>query len=1020
MMRFTFVTLLLFAFNLSAEDLSFNEMVLPILSDKCFHCHGPDESHRKAKLRLDTFEDATKKNKKGKAAIVPGKPEESLLVHLIKTDDEDDIMPPVDTGKSLKKEEIEILTRWVNEGAKYEKHWAFTEISKAKLPEVKKKDWALKDFDTYVLDRLENKGLSPAGDAAAHTLIRRVHLDLTGLPPKPEVVEAYVKNPSRKHFEKIVDQLLASDAYAERMAMVWMDAARYSDSDGFQQDATRNNWPWKDWVINAYKNNMPFDQFTREQIAGDLLEKPTENQLLATAFNRHHMTNGEGGRDPEESRIDYVMDRVNTVGTVWLGLTLGCAQCHTHKFDPVTQKNYYEMNAFFNSIDEDGKAGNSAKPYMDCTPKLSGKGLKDAEDWLAHIKDRENELTAEKMKDYDEWLSRKIHQVKSVENFSSWKAVNATAMKSNDGAILEQKSPGEFMVSGKNARHEDYTIISSPNLKQITGLRLKIKPDENGAYSKDKDGQVILTNLKIFARSKSTGIQKSLNFGGAKASYEKTGKGWKKYGPPKGILDDDPRTGWTSTGSEKGTVHTIVVNLAKAEHLNDDEEIIVELRHRSLAGHKNIRQFSLELTDEYGYTPKKLGKTAGGNLAELNGDINKLSAQDRKELREEFLYSIPEIVSARNETVRAQTQVRYYRDSAKKKKVMVMKERKEARKTHLLIRGEWNKKGEVVSEGVPEEIAPWPNDFKKDRLGLAEWLINKKNPLTARVTVNRYWQMIFGTGLVRTPEDFGLQGERPTHPKVLNWLAADFMENNWNVKEIIKTIVMSRTYSMSSYTDQKTLELDPENRLLSRAPRFRIPSWMIRDSILKSAELLTERTGGPPVYPFQPAGAWMGSTMGRFKYRVSPGKDAYRRSLYTFWRRSVGPTNMFDSSKRRNCSIRMIRTNTPLHALNLMNDSTYVEAARLLAQQSIEKQDFSERADYMSMKVISRKLNKEEKSFLKEQFEESLQAFQSDSEATSEILEIGQMNKGKTSAELAALLCVAQTILNLDEAINRE
>ena len=834
------------------------------------------------------------------------------------------------------------------------------------------------------------------------------------------MVEAFVKNPTQKHFESIVDRLLASDAYAERMAMVWMDAARYSDSDGFQQDKTRNNWPWKDWVINAYKNNMPFDQFTKEQLAGDLFEKPSANQLLATAFNRHHMTNGEGGRDPEESRIDYVMDRVNTVGTVWLGMTLGCAQCHTHKFDPITHKEYYQMNAFFNSIDEDGKAGPGAKPLMDYSPKLSGLGLKDAEDWLAHIKDSENKLTAEKMKEFDQWLSRKAQLVKANQNFSSWKAVNASSLKSNDGAVLEQKSPGEFIVSGKNARHEDYTIITNTDLKQITGLRLKIKPDEAGAYSKDKDGHVILTNLKIFARSKTTGIQKSLNFGGAKSTYEKKGKGWKKYGPAKGILDDDPRTGWTSTDAKKGSIHTIVVSLKEAKHLSNDEEIIIELRHRSLAGHKNIRQFSLELTDEYGYTAKKLGKTAGEKLAELKGETNKLSAQDLKELREEFLLSIPEIVSARNETIRAQSQVRYYRDSAKKKKVMVMKERKSPRKTHVLLRGEWNKKGDVVTENVPEEIAPWPNGFKKDRLGLAEWLINKKNPLTARVTVNRYWQMIFGTGLVRTPEDFGLQGERPTHPKVLNWLAAEFMEKNWDVKHIIKTIVTSRTYRMSSYADQLITNVDPENRLLSRAPRFRMPSWMIRDSILKTAGLLTERSGGPPVYPFQPAGAWMDSTMGRFKYKVSPGKDAYRRSLYTFWRRSVGPTNMFDSSKRRNCSIRMIRTNTPLHALNLMNDATYVEAARLLAQQSLNLKKFSERADFMSMKVISRKLTQSEHLFLKEQFEESLKAFQNDLEAAGEILDIGQMNKGKASAELAALLCVAQTILNLDEAINRE
>ena len=1027
MMKFTPFIFLLFILSLRAEELSFNEQILPILSDKCFHCHGPDDKHRKAKLRLDTFEGAIKKNKKGKAAIVPGKPAESLLVKLIKTDDEDDIMPPEDTGKQLTKEEISLLTRWVKEGAKYEKHWAFTEVKKAQTPSVKNKDWPQQGFDHFVLAKMEKKGLAPNKDAAPHTLIRRVHLDLTGLPPKPEIVKAFVANPSEKHFEKIVDGLLASDAYAERMAMVWMDASRYSDSDGFQQDKTRESWPWKDWVIKAYKNNMPFDQFTIEQLAGDLLPNPTNEQKLATAFNRHHMTNGEGGRDPEESRIDYVMDRVNTVGTVWMGLTLGCAQCHTHKFDPVTQKEYYQMNAFFNSIDEDGKAGMAAKPYLSYTPKLSGKGLKDAEDWLALVKDKENQIITEAMKDFDQWLSRKAHKVVSNKNFSSWKKVHSTKLKTNDGAILEQLSPGEFIVSGKNSRHEDYTINTSPNLKQITGVRLKIKSDENNtnaAFSKDKDGHVILTNFKFFVRSKSTGTQQSLSFAGAKASYEKSGKGWKKYGPVKGILDDDPRTGWTSTGSKPEDEHTIVINLKKAVYLDDDKEVIIELRHRSLAGHKNIRRFSLELTDEFGSTPKTLGETASERLAKLNGNTNKISTKDRSIFKDEFLYALPHVVAAKNETRSAHSSVGYYKNSAKKKKVMTMQERKEPRKTHVLLRGVWNKKGEEVKPGALEDLLAWPKGLKKDRLGLAKWLINKQHPLTARVTVNRYWQMIFGRGLVRTPEDFGLQGERPTHTKALDWLAAEFMENDWNVKHIIKTIVMSRTYKLSSLASKELIVQDPENRLLARAPRYRMPSWMIRDSILKSADVLTERTFGPPVFPFQPLGAWKDSTMGRFTYKVSPGKDAYRRSLYTFWRRSVGPTNMFDNSKRRNCSIRAVRTNTPLHALNLMNDSAYVEAAGLLARQSMKSaKSLESRINHMTFRVISRKASKEEINFLTEQYEESLKIFETNTDEAKELLSIGQFQNGagkQNPAELAALFCLAQTILNLDEAINRE
>ncbi|MCM8540818.1 MAG: PSD1 and planctomycete cytochrome C domain-containing protein [Lentisphaeraceae bacterium] len=1023
MLRFSFVIFLLFIYSLPAEELSFNEQILPILSDKCFHCHGPDDKHRKAKLRLDTFEGAIKKNKKGKAAIVPGNPEKSLLIKLIKTDDEDDIMPPEDTGKNLTKEEITLLTRWVKEGAKYERHWAFTEPKKAKLPSIKNSNWPLKEFDHYILSKMEKNDLNPNKDAAPHTLIRRVHLDLTGLPPEPEIVKAFVLSPSKEHFEKIVDKLLASDAYAERMAMVWMDAARYSDSDGFQQDKTRNNWPWKDWVINAYKNNMPFDRFTIEQLAGDLLPNATQEQKLATAFNRHHMTNGEGGRDPEESRIDYVMDRVNTLGTVWMGLTLGCAQCHTHKFDPVTHKNYYQMNAFFNSIDEDGKAGKGAKPYLSYTPILSNEGLKDAEDWQAHVKDKENSIINDAMKGFDKWLSKKAHTVTKVTNFSSWKKVIATNLKTMSGSNLEQAAEGEFSVSGKNSLHEDYTVTSSPNLKQITGLRIKVKPDGK-TFSKDKDGHIILTNLKIFIRSKSTGVQKSVQFGGAIATYENKGKDWKKYGPVKGILDDDPRTGWTTTGSEFDKEHTLQVYLAKAEALDDDKEVVIELRHRSLAGFKNIRRFSLELTDEFGQTARRFEKTASESLAELKGKTSKLSGKYHSLFKDEFLSSQAQVVAAKADTFRAINQVRYYKNSAKKKNVMTMQERKTPRKTHILIRGEWNKKGEEVTPGVPEEILAWPKGLKKDRLGLAKWLIDKKNPMTARVTVNRYWQMIFGAGIVRTPEDFGLQGERPTHTKVIDWLAVEFMENNWNVKHILKTIVMSRTYRLSSQADKELLAQDPENRLLARAPRYRMPSWMIRDSILKSADVLTERTGGPPVFPFQPIGAWKDSTMGRFTYKVSPGKDSYRRSLYTFWRRSVGPTNMFDSSKRRNCSIRAVRTNTPLHALNLMNDSAYVEAAGLLARKSMKNSEtLEERIHQMIFKVISRKATTDEIALLKEQYEKSLKLFQADSQAAKQLLNIGQLQNGVSNdkpAELAALFCVAQTILNLDEAINRE
>lgn len=1028
--RFTFFSVVVvYSFLVNAESVNFNRDVLPILSDKCYHCHGPDESHRKAKLRLDSFDFATQPFKKKKVAIVPGKPEESLVYKLIVTDDEYDIMPPEETGKKLTAKEKEIIYKWIKSGAKYEKHWAFVKPVKAQLPSVKNKTWPKSHIDHYVLANLEKLGLNPNEPTQAHTLVRRLHLDLTGLPPDPQVVKTFVNEPSEKSYEHLVDKLLNSEAYAERMAMVWMDAARYSDTDGYQQDKTRANWPWKDWVIDAYKNNKPFDEFTIEQLAGDLLPNPTNDQILATTFNRNHMTNGEGGRDPEESRIDYVIDRVSTTGTVWLGLTLGCAQCHTHKFDPITHREFYQMNAFFNSIDENGKAGNAAKPYMDYKPKASKEGEKDAVDWLAQIKENEQKAISQYMSGFDAFLKHKSHLVTRSPEFSSWEKFNALSARVDNGGDVkvEQLSPGEFLVSGSNKRHQDYIITTNPSLTQLTGVRIKIKPHETnaeGGLSIAEDGHVNFTEFKMYLRSKSTGVQQAIEPEKAISNYAVKLKKWHKLGQVKGILDDDPRTGWTSQKADNKKVYTIMLSLKKAYELTDDNEVVIEIRDRSVEGFKAMRRFSVELTGEYGDTAKKIALSPSENLAKVKGDLSKLTPEVRNQFRNEYLSGIPEIIEIRQDINLAQKQVKYYKDMAQKQKVMVMKERKEPRKTHILLRGVWDNKGEEVSSGVLEDILPWGKNEPRNRLGLAKWIMNKDNPLTARVTVNRYWQMIFGDGLVRTPEDFGLQGERPAYPEVLDWLAVEFMENDWDVKHIIKTMVMSQLYRMSSVSSVELNEMDPKNLILARAPRFRMPSWMIRDNILKSTGLLTERFGGPPVYPYQPFGAWKDSTMGRFTYVISPGKDAYRRSFYTFWRRSIAPTGMFDSSKRNNCSVSTVRTNTPLQALNLLNDQAFIEGARILAQSAIKtKSTVADRLNFMSNRILSRSLNQNELKILEEQIKEHLDWYDQNREDAQDILSYGQIDlggKGLGNARVAAYTNAASTLLNLDEALTRE
>lgn len=1010
--------------NILFSEVSFNREILPILSDKCFHCHGQDASHRKAKLRLDLFEEATQE-KDGFAAIVPGHPEKSLAFELIQTKDQDDIMPPVKTGKSLTQKEIELIKTWISEGAKYEKHWAFIPPIKEPLPTVKNKDWVQHPIDHYVLAKVEKNGLKPSPKADPKTLIRRLYLDLTATLPPWKTVQAFVEDPSPQHYEKIVDGLLASDAYAERMTMVWLDAARYSDSDGFQVDSTRNNWPWKDWVIQAYKNNMPFDQFTLEQLAGDLLPSASANQILATSFNRHHMTNGEGGRDPEESRIDYVMDRVNTLGTTWLGLTLGCAQCHDHKFDPVSQKEYYQLNAFFNSIDEDGRAGGGAKPYMSYKANISEQALKDAETWYQKMSEHESELKKEKLKSFAPWLQNKSKLIQSQPDFKSWQTVQVKRLKTSNGSQLRQLPSGDFIVSGDNPMHEDHIVVTQPDFDFITGLRLNIKPhpdNTQGGFSKSEDGHFLLTNLKVFERSISTGIQKSVALKSAIASYDKKVKG-KKYGPAKGVLDDDPRTGWASNGAEFKDL-TMLVQFENPTSIDKYTEIVIELRHRSTDGHESCRHFSLELTNEFGHTLTKLKATPSEVLANLNGDISKLSPETLEEFKEEYLSSLPEIKIAREKSAHARAAVSAYSNFSKPQNVMVMKERDKPRDTHLLLRGEWDKKGEVVQPGIPKRLSPWPEGAPRNRLGLAKWIVDRNNPLTARVAVNRYWQMIFGTGLVRTPEDFGLQGNIPVYSELLDWLAVEFMKSNWNVKHTLKNIVMSQTYQQSSTSSPKLQQKDPENLLLSRAPRFRMPSWMIRDTLLDASDILTDRVGGPPVYPYQPAGAWKDSTMGRFTYKVSPGKDAYRKSLYTFWRRSVGPTNMFDSSKRRNCSTRTVRTNTPLHALNLMNDENYLESARHLAKQALANvQQTEQRIQYLATHVLCRELKPRELSILKQQLDKNFSYFDQSPQAADDLLQIGQMEPGQgkhPARDVAAYLMIAQTIMNLDEAITRE
>ena len=961
--------LLLLSLSLSAhaDPVSFSREVLPLLSDNCLSCHGQDAGHRKADLRLDTQEGAREVLKSG-----------DFMKRIVTTDPEEIMPPPKSHKPALKPDQVAMLKRWIAEGAKWGKHWSLEKPVKAKVEGH--------PVDFFVKARLAKEGLKLSPKAPAHTLRRRLSFDLTGLPPTNQHQESSIQD--------LADSLLASPHFGERMAMVWLDAARYADTDGFQSDASRTNWPWRDYVVESFNCNKPNDQFTLEQFAGDLLPKATPEQILATCFHRNHMTNGEGGRDKEESRIDYVIDRVNTMGTVWMGLTLGCTQCHSHKFDPISQHDYYSLHAFFNNIDEDGAAGTGAKPYLSYQSPHAKRAVEEAQKLVDARKPVEAKAKADAEKPFAQWLSKQQSAVKS--GFQAWHVIHG-AVESQEGTKLAQAKDGIVTASGPNPKQDDYRLISVIKLPRLTGLKLEVLP-QNGVLSRGKDGEFILTDIKVQVRRKGSSQIRDVLVKYAVADNKLEAKA-REYGDVKGTLDDDPRNGWTTKGFPKDQPHTALYGLAEPLVLESDEELIFELRQRSTKGDANIASFRVSATDQPGPAVRELGPAPLEQLASGKVEHNRLLAQ--------FLEDYEPYQLAKASFDRANAQLKEVQAAAGKLNVMVLAERKEPRETNVLVRGVWDKKGDVVQRDVPTAIAPWPAGLVKDRIGLAKWLTSRENPLTARVFVNQVWQMLFGAGLVRTPDDFGLQGQRPTHPELLDWLAVDFMENGWDVKKLIKLIVTSETYQQAS---DHTHSSDPQNLLLSRGPRFRLPAWMIRDAALTYSGLLNPALGGPPVRPYQPDGVWEEIFMGRFTYEPSQGAAQHRRTLYAFWRRSIAPTFLFDSAQRRSCEVAISRTNTPLQALTLLNDETMMEASRALAKRMLAAK-IEDRLTLLYQAVLNRNATAKEHAVLQRELDRALTHYRAHP---------ADARKLQTTPELAAHTLVASLVLNLDEAITHE
>jgi hypothetical protein len=995
---------------LAAEPVRFSRDVLPILSDNCFGCHGQDESHRKGKLRLDLRDAAL-----AKEAFVPGKPEVSELIKRIITTDEDELMPPPKSHKArLTAAQTDILRRWIAEGAVWGKHWSFELPVKASVQGH--------PVDGFVAKKLAAEGLTAAKEAPKHTLLRRLSFDLTGLPPTEAETQAFLADTSPQAYEKAVDRLLASPHYGERMAMWWLDAARYADTDGFQSDATRTNWPWRDWVVESFNRNTPYDQFTLEQFAGDLLPNATPEQKLATCFQRNHMTNGEGGRDPEESRVDYVLDRVNTMGTTWLGMTLGCAQCHSHKFDPVTQADYYALSAFFNSIDEDGKAGGAAKPFLSYQSKHAARAIAEAQLLIDATKPAEAAARTAAEKPFTQWLDERRRVTKP--DWQTWKVIKADSLETAEGTLLKQEADGAVQASGQHPNQDEYRIVSHDRLERITGLRLEVLPHPShtkGGLSRGKDGEFKLTDLKLQVRTRGNNQIKDILMANAAADVMADKKKHGGYGDVKDTLDDDPRNGWTTVGFDQTKTHVAIYALAEPLVLGVDDELMIELRQRSTLGDANIGRFRLAIAAEAGDAVNKVGQSPREELAALPAG-QPIDAKLRERLFGEFLVDHAPYQIPRQALDRAQRQLVETKGAAGKLNVMVLAERKEPRDTFVHIRGVWDKHGDKVGPDVPKALAAWPAGEARTRLGLAHWLTAKDNPLTARVTVNHLWQMLFGQGLVRTTEDFGLQGERPIHPELLDWLAVDLVEHHWDLKRTLKLIVVSATYRQDSSVTPALLAKDPENRLLARGARFRLPSWMIRDSALRAAGLFNPALGGPPVRPYQPDGVWEELFMGRFKYEPSEGAAQYRRTLYAFWRRSIAPTFLFDSAQRRSCEVRTGRTNTPLQALTLQNDLTYLEASQAIAAEVLKESGDAGRLQKLLRKVLSREGDDREAAALGKTLTEARAHYRKHPADAEKFLRIGQLKPtaGTDLPELAAWTVVASLALNLDEAITHE
>ena len=1044
------------SFPCLAQEVSFNRDVLPILSDNCFQCHGPDQNTRQAGLRLDQELSALRREN---PIIQSGDVENSQLIDRITTPNLSRLMPPASSKLKLSRQQIEILKRWISQGAKWNDHWSFVPPIKPELPSVSSQFPVQNEIDQFIQHRLAINQLTPSPRADKATLIRRVTMDLTGLPPTVEEIDNFLAKTSEDSYETLVDNLLASEAHAERLTLDWMDLARYADSHGMHADGWRRMWPWRDWVISAFQQNMPYDQFVTWQLAGDLLPNASQEQILATAFHRNHPMTAEGGVIDEEFRLYYVFDRVETTSTAFLGLTMNCARCHDHKFDPITQKEYYQLSAFFNNVRELGMTGDDGNygPVLALPEEQVAKQLNLIDQKIQFLEKQLDQIEQQAKSEFAKLdqlpsLNPEFLDNMEVEKFPLEKIVSIDVegkiIQAVDGNVKSTVSVSPRPMDGIDGNalwiDGEYQHLALKNVGDIdvanpVTVSLWIKPTRDNQVKDPSQ----LTNQTLLGTS------------GGKNQYW---RGWELYLDRRGHLavrlihnlpdnlihvrSIDPITGvdWLHvTWSYNGTGLASGVGLFVNGQPIDTEIIVDQLTRTILPENGTAR--NVRVGRSYRGFTGDFGIYRGGmddirfyqlsltklEVAQLYASYQQAKIDYNPAAENQFQHWL-----SRNHT-EWPAKMAEYRELQKQRielfsqvdLVMVMKEMDSVRPTHLLHRGEYNQPRELVEMGTPSAIADFPTDLPNNRLGLAKWLFAPTNPLTARVTVNRYWQMLFGHGLVRTPHDFGIQGQRPTHPQLLDWLAIKFRDSGWNIRHLLKLIVTSATYQQSSGINVASGQTDPENQLLWRSPTYRWPAEFLRDNALASSGVLVKQVGGPSVKPYQPEGLWIEKNNFSAKlrnYQIDDGDSLYRRSLYTFVRRTSPPPAMItlDAPNRSVCTVKRVITNTPLQALVMMNDPQFIESARILAEHIQRRISYGDSLAKGITEMFQRLTGHQPLSIqiklLETYYQNNYQKFLANQSSVQSLLAVGEYPFDETlsATEVAALTVMANLIMNYD------